>query len=123
MIKTRLASAAAVFTFGLAALGGTALAIAEPANAETVTSSTSGSMSTSGTASTSDTSGQVVAGPGSTVTSGNKSEPKRHEPFPHQPHSPHQGQGKKGRNEPHAHPPRIWPAPKIWSGVDETATG
>ena len=35
MIKTRIASAAALFTFGLAALGGTFLTIAAPANAST----------------------------------------------------------------------------------------
>ena len=33
MIKTRIASTAALATFGLAALGGTALTIAAPANA------------------------------------------------------------------------------------------
>ncbi len=34
MIKTRIASTAALFTFGLAALGGTVVAIAAPANTE-----------------------------------------------------------------------------------------
>ena len=33
MIKTRIASTAALATFGLAAIGGTALTIAAPANA------------------------------------------------------------------------------------------
>jgi invasion protein IalB len=33
MIKTRIASAAAVFTVGMAALGGTVVAAAAPANA------------------------------------------------------------------------------------------
>jgi hypothetical protein len=36
MIKTRIAATAAAFTFGIAALGGAALAIAAPANAEGV---------------------------------------------------------------------------------------
>ena len=34
MIKTRIAGTAAIFTFGLAALGGTVVAIAAPANAD-----------------------------------------------------------------------------------------
>jgi hypothetical protein len=36
MIKTRIAGTAALFTFGIAALGGAAVAIAAPANAEGV---------------------------------------------------------------------------------------
>ena len=44
MIKTRIASTAALFTFGVAALGGTVVAIAAPANAAP---SASGSSSTS----------------------------------------------------------------------------
>jgi len=59
MIKTRIASTAAVFTFGLAALGGAVVAIAGPANAGTGLTSSSDASSTSspsGTTSTSDTS-------------------------------------------------------------------
>lgn len=98
MIKTRIASAAAVLTFGLAALGGTVVAIAAPANAETGTTSSSGSTSTSGTASTSDKSGHDRA------PAENKFEPAKHESFPSAPHSPHEGHGHKGSNEPHSHP-------------------
>ena len=49
MIKTRIASAAAVFTFGMGALGGTVVAIAAPANA---TPGASGTTSTSDTSTT-----------------------------------------------------------------------
>ena len=55
MIKTRVAGTAAIFTFGLAALGGTVVAIAAPANAETGSTSSSSSSSTS-TSTTSGTS-------------------------------------------------------------------
>jgi hypothetical protein len=47
MIRTRIAGTAAVFTFGLAALGGTALSIAGPANAAPSNEHTAGSTSTS----------------------------------------------------------------------------
>ena len=47
MFKTRIASTAALFTFGLAALGGTALAVAAPGNADTGASSSTSSSSTS----------------------------------------------------------------------------
>ncbi|WP_319432501.1 hypothetical protein [Mycobacterium sp. RTGN5] len=47
MTKTRIASTAALFTFGLAALSGIALAVAAPGNADTGASSSSGSSSTS----------------------------------------------------------------------------
>jgi hypothetical protein len=58
MIKTRIASAAAVFTFGLAALGGTVVAVAAPAYAapsSSDSSSSSGSTPSSGTTSASGT--------------------------------------------------------------------
>ena len=51
MVKTRLASGAAAFVFGLATIGGTALTIAAPAYAApgaSGTTSSSGSTSTSG---------------------------------------------------------------------------
>ena len=48
MFKTRIAGTAALFTFGLAALGGTALAVAAPGNAETGASSSTSSSSTAG---------------------------------------------------------------------------
>jgi hypothetical protein len=43
MIKTRIASAAAIFAFGLAAVGGTVLTVAAPANAAPSASGTSSS--------------------------------------------------------------------------------
>ena len=78
MIKTRIASTAAVFTFGLAAIGSTALTIAAPANAAPRLSDTASSSRES-----------------------NKVEPSLHELFPvqPQPHSDHYGQGHKGFNE------------------------
>ena len=47
MIKTRIAGTAAVFTFGLAAIGGTALAVAAPGNADTGASGSTSSSTTS----------------------------------------------------------------------------
>jgi hypothetical protein len=47
MIKTRIAGTAAVLTFGLAALGGTALAVAAPSNAAPSNEHGAGSTSTS----------------------------------------------------------------------------
>jgi hypothetical protein len=49
MIKTRFAGTAAVFTFGLAALGGTVVAIAAPANAAPSASGTASASNTSTT--------------------------------------------------------------------------
>ena len=48
MIKTRIASTAALFTFGIAALGGTALVVAAPGNADTGASSSTSSSTTAG---------------------------------------------------------------------------
>lgn len=122
MTKTRIASAAALFTFGFAALGGTVLAVAAPANAETAATSSTSSQ-TSGDKVTPNetlpgTAGQAVAdasevsdelanatrgpnvaavpAPGSAATT-------EHVPFPHNaaPHSEHNGQGHKGSNEGH----------------------
>ena len=94
MIKTRIAGAAAVFTFGLAALGGTVVAIAAPANADTATTASSDS----------------------TDRSTHKVKPKGHVLDPTKPHSPHEGHGHKGSNEPQGHPPVIWP------GLDVSTT-
>ena len=91
MIKIRIAGAAAVFTFGLAALGGTVVAIAAPANADTAT----------------------TASLDSTARSPHKVKPEKHEIFPTTPHSPHEGHGHGGTNEPQAHPPVIWPATDV----------
>ena len=78
MIKTRIAGTAALFTFGFAAIGGTALTIAAPANAAPKASDTTSSSRDS-----------------------NKVEPSLHALFPvqPQPHSDHYGQGHKGLNE------------------------
>ena len=94
MIKTRIAGAAAVFTFGLAALGGTVVAIAAPANADTATTASSDSD----------------------ARSPHKVKPKQHVLDPTKPQSPHVGQGHKGDTEQQAHPPVIWP------GVDVSTT-
>jgi len=48
MIKTRIASTAAAFVVGLAAIGGTALTIAVPANAAPSSSGTSSSSTSTG---------------------------------------------------------------------------
>ena len=77
MIKTRIASTAALATFGLAALGGTALTIAAPANAAPKAPDTTSSHES------------------------HRFEPSLHPLFPGQPqpHSDHAGQGHKGLNE------------------------
>ena len=51
MIKTRIASGAAIFTFGFAALGGAVVAVAAPANAAPSHEHDAGSTSTSAHAS------------------------------------------------------------------------
>ena len=50
MIKTRIASGAAIFTFGLAALGGAVVAIAAPANAAPANEHAAGPSEPSGQA-------------------------------------------------------------------------
>ncbi len=116
MIKTRIATAATIFTFGLAGLGGAVVAIASPAHADApVTIQIEGTAMT-GTAGQSvadaravsqelagATRGPDVAGvpaPGSAAT-------QSHTLFPHNPapHSDHGGQGHKGSNQlqPHTH--------------------
>ena len=64
MIKTRIASTAALFTFGVAALGGTVVAIAAPADAAP---SASGSSSTSASTGTEKHDG-TTTGPSSAST-------------------------------------------------------
>ena len=129
MIKTRIASAAAVFTFGLAALGGTVVAIAAPANAETNTTSSSSSSQTSGDKFTPEETLPGTAGPAdadarhipdeledatrgpnvANVPAPGSAATMEHVLFPHEPapHSDHDGQGHKGsNNEPKHHEPR-----------------
>jgi hypothetical protein len=108
MIKNRIASAAAIATFGLAALSGAVVAFAAPASADTATKVDGTSMT--GTA------GQAVAdaravpeelanatrGPEvSRVPAPGSAATQDHLPFPHTPtpHSDHNGQGHKGGNE------------------------
>ncbi|WP_019971671.1 hypothetical protein [Mycobacterium sp. 141] len=108
MIKTRIASTAAIFTFGLAALGGAVFAA--PASAAPETTVTVDGTAMKGTAGPSvEDAGRVanelesatrgpnvtgVSAPGSAAT-------KVHVLFPHDPapHSDHNGQGHKGGNE------------------------
>jgi hypothetical protein len=127
MIKTRIASAAALFTFGLAALGGTVVAIAAPANAETPTT-TSSSSQTSGDKVTPDETLPGTAGPADAearqipdaledatrgpnvgdVPAPGSAATTEHVLFPHEPapHSEHDGQGHKGSNDrPESHTP------------------
>jgi hypothetical protein len=108
MIKIRIASAAAVFTFGVAALGGTVVAIAAPANAETGSTSSVDGTSMTGTAGpslddarkVSDELQDATRGPNVTsVPAPGTAATQEHVPFPHTPHSPHEGQGHKGSND------------------------
>ena len=110
MITTRIATAAAILTFSLAGLGGTVMAIAAPAHADTAThvdgtpmTGTAGPAVEDASKITNElqdaTRGPNVASvptPGSAAT-------QQHLPFPHNPapHSDHEGQGHKGTNESH----------------------
>ena len=114
MITSRIAAAAALLTFGLAGLGGTVVAIAAPAHADTATTTQVDGTSMTGTAGpaiqdASSVSNELqaatrgpnvaaVPAPGSAAT-------VQHLPFPHDaaPHSDHNGQGHKGSNEQHVH--------------------
>lgn len=109
MIKTRIAGAAAILAFGLAGLGGTVVAMAAPALADTGTVRVDGTTMT-GTAgpavedadripdalesATRGPNVSLVPAPGSAAT-------MEHVPFPHNPapHGEHEGQGHKGSNE------------------------
>ena len=114
MIKTRIAGTAALFAFGLASLGGAAVAIAAPAHADTATTSSVDGTSMTGTAATAVADARKVpaeledATRGSDVThvpAPGSAASEAHVPFPHAPHSPHEGQGHKGSNEgPRSHP-------------------
>jgi hypothetical protein len=112
MITTRIATAAAILSFGLAGLGGAVVAIAAPAHADTATVTQIHGTAMTGTAGPAvqdasqipdeladATRGPDVAAvptPGSAATT-------VHTPFPHNPapHSEHNGQGHKGSNEHH----------------------
>ena len=109
MIKTRIATTAALFTFGLASLGGIVVAIAAPANADADTTTVDGTAMTGTAGEAVDDAREVpqelenatrgsgvtsVPAPGSAATG-------VHLPFPNNPapHSDHDGQGHKGSNE------------------------
>ena len=112
MITTRIATAAAILTFGLAGLGGTVVAIAAPAHADTATITQVDGTSVTGTAGAAiedaaaiphaledATRGHdvtAVPAPGTAAT-------QAHIPFPHNPapHSDHEGQGHGGSNQHH----------------------
>jgi hypothetical protein len=113
MITTRIATAAAILTFGLAGLGGAVVAIAAPAHADTATTTHVDGTPMTGTAGPAvEDAGQItnelesatrgpnvaaVPAPGSAAT-------QQHVPFPHNPapHGDHDGQGHKGSNEQHS---------------------
>ena len=110
MIKTRIASAAAIAAFGLAALSGTVVAIAAPANADTNSVVTVDGTSMSGTAgpavadarSIPEQLAEATRGPDvAHVPAPGSAAVQDHTPFPHNPapHSDHNGQGHKGSNE------------------------
>jgi hypothetical protein len=109
MIRTRLATTAALVTFGLASLGGIVVAIAAPANADTDTTTVDGTAMTGTAGQAVDDAREVpnelaeatrgadvtsVPTPGSAATG-------VHIAFPNDaaPHSEHNGQGHKGSNE------------------------
>jgi hypothetical protein len=114
MIKTRVASAAAIFSFGVAALGGAVVAVAAPASADTQPIVQVEGTSMTGTAGPAVNDARVVSeelatatrGPGvATVPAPGSAAVQDHTPFPHNaaPHSEHNGQGHKGSNELGAH--------------------
>ena len=107
MFTTRIATTAALFTFGLASFGGAVVAIAAPAHADTTVTVVGTAMSSSAGQAVDDakvitdeledvTRGSNVSSvptPGSAATGA-------HAAFPLTPANPHEGQGKKGSNEP-----------------------
>ncbi|BDX34716.1 hypothetical protein TUM20985_52630 [Mycobacterium antarcticum] len=113
MIKTRIATTAALFSFGLASFGGVVVAIAAPAHADAETTITVDGTAMDSTAGQAVDDARSISGeledatrgsnvssvptPGSAATG-------EHIAFPLTPASPHDGQGKKGSNEqPHSH--------------------
>ena len=115
MITTRIATAAAILTFGLTGLGATVVAIAAPAHADTATTT----IQVDGTPMTG-TAGPAIGdadqitnaleaatrGPDVTpVPTPGGAAAEQHVLFPGEaaPHSDHNGQGHKGSNEPQGH--------------------
>jgi hypothetical protein len=117
MIKTRIASAAAIFTFGLAGLAGTVVAIAAPAYADTQTTVAVDGTTMTGTAASAVEDAREVSeelagatrGPDvSPVPAPGSAATRDHALFPGSPapHSDHNGQGHKGGNDqPRSHAP------------------
>ena len=101
MIKTRIAGTAAIVTFGLAALGGTVVAIAAPANAETSMTGTAGPAVADASRVPDELQGATRGPNVSPVPAPGSAAPQQHVPVPHSPapHSEHNGQGYKGSNE------------------------
>jgi hypothetical protein len=113
MITTRIATAAAILTFGLAGLGGTIVAIAAPAHADTATITQVDGTPMTGTAGPAVEDADTIPheledatrGPNvTTVPAPGNAATQNHIPFPHSPapHSDHEGQGHKGSNEQHS---------------------
>ena len=114
LITTRIATAAALVAFGLAGLGGTLVAIAAPAHADTATVTQVDGTSMTGTAGAAVQDADTIPheledatrGPHVTsVPTPGSAATQQHLPFPHDaaPHSEHNGQGHKGSNEQHDH--------------------
>ena len=113
MITTRIATAAAILTFGLAGLGGTVVAIAAPAHADTATITHVDGTLMTGTAGPAvedadtipDELQDATRGPNvASVPTPGSAATQQHAPFPHDPapHGDHEGQGHKGSNEQHS---------------------
>ncbi len=112
MITTRIATAAAILTFGLAGLGGTVVAIAASAHADTATITQVDGTPMTGTAGPAVEDASTIThaledatrGPNVTaVPAPGSANTQHHAPFPHDsaPHGDHEGQGHKGSNEQH----------------------
>ncbi|KAA0108705.1 hypothetical protein [Mycolicibacterium sp. P1-5] len=110
MIKSRVASAAAIFSFGIAALGGAVVAVAAPASADTQPIVQVEGTSMNGTAGQAVNDARMVPDELADATRGphvaavpapGSAAAQEHTPFPHNaaPHSEHNGQGHKGSNE------------------------
>jgi hypothetical protein len=114
MSTTRFACAAAILTFGFTALGGTVLALAAPASAETEIVTHVDGTAMDGTAGPAVDDARAIPEELADATRGPEVTPvptpggaatQRHDLFPHSPapHSEHNGQGHKGSNEPQPH--------------------
>ncbi|BBY27030.1 hypothetical protein [Mycolicibacterium sediminis] len=114
MIATRIATAAAILSFGLAGIGGTVVALAAPAHADTVTVTHVDGTPMTGTAGPAvEDAGQITdeleaatRGPNvAAIPAPGGASDEQHVLFPINPapHGDHAGQGHKGTNENHGH--------------------